>query len=158
VIARDRQPPSPQPGGPPPAPEGTPDDTPATARDAALICRACGHAVTHPRHRIGVQGHHQHRFMNPGGFVYEIGCFADAVGCVNVGPPSLEYPWFAGYAWRCAHCAGCGVQLGWHFRAFAGAGAAAGGGSVAAGAAAGGGFFGLILDRLREAPGPAPSA
>jgi hypothetical protein len=153
VIARHRQP-----GAPPPAPEGTPEGAPdraaasdtGAARDAALVCRACGHAVTHPRHRIEVQGHHQHRFMNPGGFVYEIGCFTDAVGCVNVGPPSLEYPWFAGHVWRCAHCAGCGMQLGWHFRAFAGAGA---------GPAAGGqgsGFFGLILDRLREAEAPQP--
>jgi hypothetical protein len=143
VIARDRQPPPPQ-AGEPAAPDGLPDAAAATAADAALLCRACGHVVTHPRHRIDVQGSHQHRFMNPGGFLYEIGCFADALGCVSVGPASLEYPWFAGHAWRCAHCGGCGQQLGWHFRP--------------ASDGAGGGFFGLILDRLREAEtSPPPS-
>jgi hypothetical protein len=73
--------------------------------------------------------------MNPGGFLFHIGCFAEAVGCVVVGPDSLEYPWFAGFAWRCAHCGGCGAQLGWHFRNDDHTT----------------GFFGLVLDRLVEA-------
>ena len=87
---------------------------------------------------MAVQGNHEHRFMNPGGFLYHIGCFAEAVGCVVVGPASCEYPWFPGLDWRLALCGGCRVQLGWHFRGEAGVG-----------------FFGLILDRLREGDGKA---
>jgi hypothetical protein len=87
-----------------------------------------------------VQGAHEHRFMNPGGFLYHVGCFASAVGCTVVGPDSPEYPWFVGFLWCCAHCGGCGQQLGWRFR---------GGGAAP--------FFGLILDRLRDAPGDDPS-
>ena len=82
---------------------------------------------------MAVQGNHQHRFMNPAGFLYHIGCFAEAVGCLVVGPPSHEYPWFPGLVWRLALCGGCRAHLGWHFR---------GEGSA--------GFFGLILDRLHE--------
>jgi hypothetical protein len=81
--------------------------------------------------------------MNPGGFLYHIGCFAEAIGCVVVGPPSLEYPWFAGFTWRYAQCGGCHVQLGWQFQPRE---------------PGGGGFFGLVLDRLAEATAPAPPA
>jgi hypothetical protein len=114
-----------------PTPRPTPGDQRAT--DAAIVCRGCGHTVTAARSRLELQGAHTHRFMNPGGFLFHIACFAEAIGCVVVGPDSLEYPWFAGFAWRCAHCGGCGVQLGWHFRN------------------ADRGFFGLVLDRLAEA-------
>lgn len=114
-------------------PEERPESTPSVERDAAIRCRACGFVVTSGRHRIEVAGAHEHRFMNPGGFLYHIGCFAEAVGCVVIGPPSPEYPWFPGMQWRLALCGGCQVQLGWHFRGDQGDG-----------------FFGLILDRLRE--------
>lgn len=77
--------------------------------------------------------------MNPAGFVFRIGCFAEAIGCVVVGPDNLDYPWFTGHAWRYAHCAGCGHLLGWHFRAPPDPAAPP--------------FFGLILERLREGPG-----
>jgi len=72
--------------------------------------------------------------MNPAGFTFHIGCFAEAIGCVTRGPPSLEYAWFPGFAWRLALCGQCTCQLGWHFRSDDGES-----------------FFGLILDRLREA-------
>jgi hypothetical protein len=103
--------------------------------ERAIICRRCAHLITHARHRIAMQGRHRHRFMNPAGILFVIGCFAEAVGCVTVGPASHEYPWFAGFAWRCAYCAGCASLLGWQFRNDAGAA-----------------FFGLILDRLTDAP------
>jgi hypothetical protein len=73
--------------------------------------------------------------MNPAGFLFHIGCFAEAIGCVIVGPDSLEYAWFPGFAWRFALCGQCGSHLGWHFR------------SDGRGA-----FFGLILNRLRQSP------
>lgn len=114
-----------------------PDDlsgsAPSSERDVVLRCRACDFVVTSGRQRISVQGAHEHRFMNPAGFLYRIGCFAEALGCVIVGPASPEYPWFPGMLWRYAMCGGCRAHLGWHFRGDDG-----------------GGFFGLILDRLRE--------
>jgi hypothetical protein len=69
--------------------------------------------------------------MNPAGLLFHIGCFGEAIGCTVVGPDSLEYPWFPGFAWRFAMCAACGRHLGWQFRSE---------GKPS--------FFGLILDRL----------
>ena len=86
-----------------------------------------------------VQGSHEHRFMNPAGLVFHFGCFAEAIGCLIVGPDSLEYAWFPGFAWRYALCASCGEHLGWQFR----------NGETDR-------FFGLILNRLRESFGRAP--
>lgn len=125
----------------PSAPRGTPkktptpSDAPASKTAAALVCAACEHPITDRRFAIAMSGRHEHRFMNPAGYLYHVGCFAEAIGCVVVGPASSEYAWFPGFDWRCAHCGGCGQQLGWQFRARAG----------------GAGFYGLILDRLREA-------
>jgi hypothetical protein len=102
--------------------------------ESVVLCRACDQLITDLRQRIRVQDAHEHRFMNPGGFLFHIGCFAQAIGCRVIGPDSWEYPWFAGFAWRCAHCGGCGRQLGWNFR------------SDTPGLSS---FFGLVLDRLR---------
>jgi hypothetical protein len=100
-----------------------------------LLCRDCLHPITRPADRISVQGSHTHTFANPHGLVYEIGCFQRAPGCGAVGPDSGEFTWFAGHRWRVCLCAACLVHLGWVFL-------------PAVGAA----FFGLILDRLVEAP------
>ena len=110
---------------------------PGADDDAAVLCLACDQLITDLRQRIHVQDAHEHRFMNPGGYLFHIGCFAQAIGCRVIGPDSFEYPWFAGFAWRCAHCGGCGRQLGWQFRSASGESS----------------FFGLVLDRLRFAPG-----
>ena len=104
--------------------------------ERAIVCAACGATVTSPGHRIAVDGAHEHRFMNPAGILFHIGCFAHAIGCTIVGPDSLEYPWFPGFAWRFAMCGSCGQHLGWHFRQ--------------KGIEEHKGFFGLILDRLRQ--------
>jgi hypothetical protein len=117
----------------PSAPEPGAQRGPVVAPQSAIVCAACGGTVTSARHRVSTNGAHAHRFMNPGGYLFHIGCFAEAVGCAIIGPASNEYPWFPGFAWRIAICAQCRVHLGWHFR---GEGPA--------------GFFGLILDRLRE--------
>jgi hypothetical protein len=86
---------------------------------------------------MAIHGAHEHRFMNPAGVLFHIGCFAPAMGCTIVGPDSLEYPWFPGFAWRYAMCGSCGQHLGWHFRQ--------------RGEDEHDAFFGLILDRLRQA-------
>ena len=105
---------------------------PSTRLGRPLVCAACGASITTVENRIAVQGAHEHRFLNPAGQVFHIGCFASAIGCTIIGPDSLEYPWFVGFAWRYAMCGSCGQHLGWHFRD---------GES---------GFFGLILHRLVE--------
>lgn len=106
-----------------------------------LLCLACGHPITSLRERITAGGAHQHTFTNPAGYVFRIGCFGRAPGCVQTGPPTLEHTWFPGRAWRYALCGGCRTHLGWAFHD---------GDS---------GFFGLILDRLLETGGqdPGPS-
>lgn len=116
-------------GGDEPAPHPEPEA--ASREEHAVACAACLATITSTGHRIAISGSHGHRFVNPAGLLFHIACFAEAIGCTIVGPDSLEYPWFPGFAWRYAMCASCGQHLGWHFRAD---------GKI--------GFFGLILDRL----------
>jgi hypothetical protein len=102
-----------------------------------LLCLACGHPITSRRERIQEGGAHEHAFANPAGCLFHIGCFARAPGCLQAGQPTLEHTWFPGRAWRYALCGGCRAHLGWAFL----------GGQSS--------FYGLILDRLREAGGGA---
>ena len=81
-----------------------------------LFCAPCRHPVTHQDERISVQGGHEHRFINPQGISYHIGCFREAAGCAAAGEATTEYTWFKGYAWRIAYCAHCQVHLGWRFQ------------------------------------------
>jgi hypothetical protein len=103
--------------------------------DAYLLCRSCLHPIARSDDRISVQGQHVHTFANPHGLVFEIGCFQNAPGCGAIGPASGEFTWFPGHQWRVGICAACLVHIGWVFLPTVGAG-----------------FFGLILDRLIEAP------
>ena len=118
-----------------------PDDAPAretdetseskTAGKRAILCRQCGHIIAWPEDMISINAAHQHTFANPGGIVYEIGCFSSASGCGLSGRPTAEFTWFAGYFWQVAICGSCLVHLGWYFSTKSGAG-----------------FFGLIMDQL----------
>src|SRR3989344_527537 len=85
-------------------------------KEKRLFCAACRHPVTHQDERIIVQGAHEHRFTNPQGISYHVGCFREAAGCAPSGEATTEYTWFKGYAWRIAHCALCHVHLGWRFQ------------------------------------------
>jgi len=96
-----------------------------------IVCRQCHQAITRAAERITVQGAHHHTFANPHGIVFEIGCFKHALGCGYAGPPSTEFTWFSGYAWRVSFCTLCLTHLGWVF--------ISGGGDR---------FHGFILDRL----------
>lgn len=100
------------------------------APDAMLRCRRCDHAITPAAARVSRAGAHVHTRINPDGWVYQLGCFAEAPGCVTTGPATTEHTWFVGHAWRVALCAACGEHLGWRFEAAADA------------------FWGLILERL----------
>jgi hypothetical protein len=117
----------------PAAPAGDPSAVERTRREFAIVCAACAATITNHRHRMVMNGSHEHRFMNPAGYLFHIGCFSQAIGCAVLGPASDEYPWFPGYAWRFALCGQCRQHLGWHFRQD---------GEPS--------FFGLILDRLRD--------
>jgi hypothetical protein len=123
-----------EPGKPSPIePVGRPCVGERTRAEPAIVCAACAAAITSARYRIAMNGSHEHRFMNPAGILFHIGCFSEAIGCAVLGPPSDEYPWFPGYSWRFALCGQCRQHLGWHFRQ-----------------AGEPGFFGLILNRLRQ--------
>lgn len=107
-----------------------PEREAATKRERAIVCASCRKAITAEGARISVAGAHEHRFVNPHGFVYDVQCFRDAPGCEPVGPPTEEFTWFPGFAWSIAYCAGCATHLGWSFE---GPGRA---------------FYGLIKERI----------
>ena len=107
------------------APEQEPEE------EEYILCRQCRQAITRPVERITVEGSHQHTFANPHGIVFEIGCFKTAQGCGYAGPPSTEFTWFSGYAWRVSFCTLCMTHLGWIFIA-----------------ESGDSFHGFILDHL----------
>ena len=98
--------------------------------ERALRCLKCGWEITTEKQRISVQDSHEHTFVNPGGYVYRIGCFREAPGCVLSGEGSSEHTWFKGYAWSYAACSSCLTHLGWSYGFDPDK------------------FFGLILERL----------
>jgi len=104
-------------------------ETSTAEGDAQLLCAACRSHICSDAERIAVAGQHEHEFPNPAGIIYRIGCFSDAAGCTEVGEPTLEWSWFAGFTWRIALCGHCGTHMGWGF-----------GGETT--------FYGLIVDRL----------
>ncbi|MDK2955462.1 MAG: hypothetical protein PWQ57_958 [Desulfovibrionales bacterium] len=96
------------------------------------MCKACRSRITTIAQRTSVAGQHRHVFCNPHGYVYSLGCFSEAFGCMALGPPSQEFSWFAGWAWRIAVCKGCRNHLGWEFESTQDPAC----------------FWGLILDQL----------
>jgi hypothetical protein len=98
----------------------------------ALVCSYCRGLVTSHALAISISGSHAHSFVNPHGFTFRIGCFADAPGCADRGEESSYWTWFPGFTWRISLCRQCGEHLGWSFRSPDAR------------------FFGLILDRLIE--------
>jgi hypothetical protein len=102
-----------------------------------IVCRQCQQRLTLPSERISVNGSHSHTFANPSGVVFEIGCFRMVSGLNFIGPPSYEFPWFAGYSWQIVICSACQTHLGWWFRG-----------------PSSNQFYGLILDHLREIEAP----
>jgi hypothetical protein len=97
-----------------------------------ILCAACHHPITASIHKIEINTTHHHRFTNPTGFTFEIGCFTLANGCELHGTPTLEHTWFQGFTWRYALCAHCHNHLGWFYQATNDS------------------FYGLILNRLQN--------
>lgn len=102
-------------------PESSPGD---------LLCASCRARITHEDHRVERGGAHAHTFVNPGGVVHRIGCFALAVHLSYVGDPETAFTWFPGFSWQVADCATCRSHLGWIYRC------------------RGDQFHGLLLDKL----------
>lgn len=96
-----------------------------------ISCVTCKEMVTKVSEKTSVGGSHRHVFTNPHGYIFEIGCFNTASGCVEVGDSTSEFSWFSGYVWRYAVCHRCHSHLGWVFEN--------GKGSF---------FYGLILKKL----------
>ncbi len=105
-----------------------------------LRCGFCGHPITARSSRLEVDGAHEHRRINPAGFVYRIGCFRAAPGCTAEGEPTEHWSWFPGYAWQVALCRSCRGHLGWAFRMESSA------------------FYGLIVTRLVAGEDQGPAA
>jgi hypothetical protein len=89
---------------------------PVSPGDRPLVCAACGLRITDEDQRIAMAGAHEHTFVNPGGFVHHIGCFATAPGCVHQGATETAFSWFPGWSWQVAACAQCRTHLGWMYR------------------------------------------
>jgi hypothetical protein len=100
-------------------------------KSANILCRQCHHLITCQEESIEVLGSHLHTFANPGGIIYQIGCFGSAKGCSYSGPATLEWTWFKGYSWKIAVCGACLTHLGWIYFS-----------------PANGSFHGFILNRL----------
>ncbi len=107
----------------------------ADARDF-IYCGTCSTVIGRKADSIEVNGSHDHRFTNPYGFLFHIGCFREALGCNIVGSPEAADSWFMGFHWRIASCGECQRHLGWYFD------------RVAPGSD-GEFFYGLILDRIQ---------
>jgi hypothetical protein len=102
-----------------------------TEEEEVLHCFNCGNDITSKRQKIAIRDAHEHTFVNPGGYVFHIGCFREASGCVQAGESTEENTWFPGYIWNYALCASCFAHLGWMYHS-----------------ADEETFYGLILDRL----------
>jgi len=85
-------------------------------RHELILCRFCHAAITSQRQARVIGASHQHRFMNPSGLQFLVGCFQQAPGCDISGRATQEYCWFPGYAWQLAKCCDCGEHLGWFYQ------------------------------------------
>ncbi len=83
--------------------------------ERVVVCASCGHPVAKVADRIEMDGRHRHTCVNPASYVYRIGCYRRAAGCIGEGSWSDLYTWFAGTFWQLACCARCGIHLGWAF-------------------------------------------
>jgi uncharacterized CHY-type Zn-finger protein len=88
----------------------------STTDDDAILCVACEHRITSREHRIEMMGAHEHTFVNPGGIVHRIGCYAVAPGVSEIGEPQGAFSWFPGWSWQIVLCGRCRSHVGWSYR------------------------------------------
>lgn len=94
----------------------TSESTTTTSDDDAVVCAACEHRITSRDYRIEMLGAHEHTFVNPGGIVHHLGCYALAPGVVESGAPEQAFSWFPGWSWQIVSCGRCRSHLGWIYR------------------------------------------
>jgi len=116
------------------APDTSAEDTTGSGR--RLLCHRCRAPITTDDQRISVNDRHEHYFVNPHGYDFQVGCFAQAPGATGAGAATAEWTWFSGYTWQLDHCRNCAAHLGWLFRSKTQV------------------FHGLILSRLTEGEEP----
>ncbi|MBI2840437.1 MAG: hypothetical protein HYX75_19130 [Acidobacteria bacterium] len=104
-----------RPAAPAQAVERTPGESPVEDLGKIVACARCESYVTTSAARIAMDGRHEHRFVNPHGLLFRIGCFSAAAGCLPVGEISTFWSWFPGFAWQVDLCGSCGEHLGWLF-------------------------------------------
>lgn len=97
-----------------------------------ILCANCGNPVTTSGSITTVDGKHIHKFRNPSGLMFEIGCFSSADGCAVLEDSTTDATWFEGFSWSVSLCANCFSHLGWFYES---------GDNI---------FFGLILDNIAE--------
>lgn len=90
-------------------------ETDPTVRKWQIVCSACSQVITGDSERISINGSHEHTFANPQGIIFQIGCFASAAGCVQVGAATDQWSWFKGYYWKIVCCSICHSHLGWAY-------------------------------------------
>jgi hypothetical protein len=88
----------------------------AAEKGQLLHCRCCKTAISCNAEKIEIGLSHQHRFSNPAGIVFTIGCFQHAPGCALQGNPCAEHSWFGNYRWQLALCSECHEHLGWYYQ------------------------------------------
>lgn len=99
-----------------------------------IRCRVCYHAVSDPSQVFSpLGGPSVQVFANPGGHIFHV-LTLRRTSCFVHGRMTPGFSWFPGYAWRDAHCPGCGCFLGWRYVRVMGEGLS--------------GFYGLIEERV----------
>lgn len=81
-----------------------------------FCCKKCKYPITSKKNRIRINDKHEHIFTNPHGYIYRIGCFAEAPGCMVTEDETDHFSWFQGYSWAITVCGQCLTLLGWRFR------------------------------------------
>ena len=103
---------------------------PEEKEQKGVLCRTCLEIITSEEAEREKSGQFEHTFTNAYGYVFRVGCFSDAPGCIIVGEPTEEFTWFNRYSWQFCLCRNCMTHMGWHYRS----------GSDS--------FYGLILSEL----------
>ncbi len=91
------------------------DPDPSTKKDDKVRCRNCSYTITRGRWAIQRGGAFQHRFRNPAGWSFQVGCYAKAPGVLICDEPNADHSWFPGYLWQFTLCEKCGTHLGWWY-------------------------------------------
>jgi hypothetical protein len=69
-----------------------------------IYCTHGGAPITRRGGKSRRKGRFEHVCINPGGYVFRIGCFTRAPGCIVGGEPTDYFTWFPGFSWACAVC------------------------------------------------------